>query len=128
MAAGDLAEFRARDVDWPAIPKDAFMVAVDAETGRVVGYASLTFPPGVSHHAFHDMTAVARPWRGRGVASALKRATIDWAVRHGLEYLETDNDEANAAMRAINARLGYRPQPDYLTMRGLVADILADGS
>ena len=41
MAAGDLAEFRARDVDRAAIPKDGFVVAVDAETGRVVGYASL---------------------------------------------------------------------------------------
>ena len=45
-AAGDLAEFRARDVDRPGIPPDAFMVALEAATGRVVGYASLMLVPG----------------------------------------------------------------------------------
>ena len=64
------------------------------------------------------MTAVRRAWRGRGVASALKRATIGWAIERGLTSLDTGNDEDNLAMRAVNARLGYRPLPDELTMRG----------
>jgi RimJ/RimL family protein N-acetyltransferase len=64
------------------------------------------------------MTAVARDWRGRGVAGALKRATIRWAIEHGLEALDTGNDPDNAAMRAVNARLGFRPMPDFMTMRG----------
>jgi RimJ/RimL family protein N-acetyltransferase len=67
------------------------------------------------------MTAVGRRWRGRGVATALKRATIAWAIEHGLKILETGNDEDNGAMRAVNARLGYRPIPDMLTMRGPLA-------
>jgi len=121
MAAGDLAEFRARDVERPGIPPDAFMIAVDEGTGAVVGYASLMLRPGSTTVAWHDMTAVRRAWRGRGVATALKVATIDWAVRRGLTTLETGNDEDNAGMRAINARLGYRPLPDELTMRGPLA-------
>ena len=64
------------------------------------------------------MTAVVRDWRGRGVAGALKRATIGWAIANGLEALETGNDLDNAAMRAVNARLGFRPLPDLMTMRG----------
>ena len=64
------------------------------------------------------MTAVVRDWRGLGLASALKRRTIGWAIEHGLIALETGNDEDNLAMQAVNARLGYRPGPDYLTMRG----------
>lgn len=118
MAAGDLAEFRARDVDRPGIPPDAFMIALDDATGDVVGYASLMFRPGSTTVAWHDMTAVLRAHRGRGVATALKLATIDWAIRHGLTTLETGNDDDNAGMRAINLRLGYRPLPDELTMRG----------
>ena len=59
MAAGDLAEFRARDVDRPGIPPDAFMIAIDASTDEVVGYASLMFVPGSTTVAWHDMTAVA---------------------------------------------------------------------
>ena len=118
MAPGDLAEFRARDVDRPGIAHDAFMVAIETASDEVVGYASLMFVPGSATVAWHDMTAVRRPWRGRGLATALKRATIAWAIDHGLEALETGNDEHNASMRAVNARLGYRPLPDEIFVRG----------
>ena len=118
MATGDLAEFRARDVDRPGFPPDAFVVAVERESGRVVGYAALQLKPGNPTVAYHDMTAVARDWRRRGLATALKQRTIAWAIEHGLVGLETGNDEANLGMQAVNARLGYRPRPDLLTMRG----------
>jgi mycothiol synthase len=119
IAAGGLAEFRARDVDRPSIPAGGFKIAVEAATGRVVGYASLIFVPGSTTVAWHDMTAVVREWRGRGVARALKLATIGWAIGHGLEALETGNDDDNAPMRAVNLRLGYQPLPDEVTMRGI---------
>jgi RimJ/RimL family protein N-acetyltransferase len=64
------------------------------------------------------MTAVDRAWRGRGLATTMKLATIAWAIEHGLTALETGNDEANAPMRAVNARLGYQPLPDEVVMRG----------
>ena len=64
------------------------------------------------------MTAVARDWRGRGLATALKRATIGWAIADGIELLEAGNDTDNLAMRTVNARLGYVPSPDNLTLRG----------
>jgi mycothiol synthase len=118
IAVGDLAEFRARDVDRPGILPEAFTVALDVVTGRVVGYASLILQPGSRSVAWHDMTAVVRAWRGRGVAVALKRATVAWAIANGLEALETGNDVDNAPMRAVNARLGFRPLPDQLVMRG----------
>ena len=117
-AVGDLAEFRARDVDRASIPADAFFVALDEATGRVIGYASLMMLPGSRTVAWHDMTAVVRAWRGRGVAGALKRATIGWAIANGLEALETGNDVDNLPMRAVNARLGFRPLPDLVLMRG----------
>ncbi len=122
MAVGDLAEFRARDVDRDPIPKDAFFVALDAGTGRVVGYASLMMLAGSTTRAYHDMTAVLRTYRGRGIARALKQATIAWAIEHELAVLETGNDEANAPMRAVNARLGYEPMPDEIAMRGPLFD------
>jgi mycothiol synthase len=123
VAVGDLDEFRARDVDRHSIPKDGFFVATDEETGQVVGYASLALIPGQANRkAWHDMTAVLRSWRGRGLATALKRATIGWAIHNELDLLMTGNDVDNAAMRAVNARLGYRPTPDLLTMRGPLFD------
>lgn len=125
MAPGDLAEFRARDIDRPAIPPWGFAIALDPED-RVVGYASLILVPGGGPVAWHDMTAVSRAWRGKGLAAALKATTIGAAIEHGLTALETGNDIDNAPMRAVNARLGYRPLPDLLTMRGpLVHGIMA---
>ncbi len=96
MSVGDPAEFRARDVDRPGILPEAFMLAVEGSSGRVVGYASLILQPGSRSVAWHDMTAVRRSWRGLGVAGALKRATVGWAIANGLEALETGNDVDNA--------------------------------
>ena len=118
MDVGDLAEFRARDVDRHGMPADAFAIALDAASGMVVGYASVLMVPGSTTVASHDMTGVRRAYRGRGIARALKLTTIAWAIRNGLEALESGNDEDNAAMRTLNGRLGYQPLPDALTMRG----------
>jgi mycothiol synthase len=123
MVAGDPAEFRAREVDRPGIPHHGFIVALDEGTGRVVGYASLIRIPGAARpSAWHDMTAVARDHRGRGIAGAMKRAVIRWAIADGIEILEAGNDTDNIAMRAVNARLGYRPLPDNVILRGPVFD------
>jgi GNAT superfamily N-acetyltransferase len=116
MTVGELDEFRARDVDRHGMRHDGFFVALDG--ADVVGYACVLVEAGRPTIGLHDMTAVVARWRGRGLAGALKRATIAWATRVGLEALETGNDEANAAMRAVNARLGYRPLPDMVFFRG----------
>ncbi len=123
FTSGTLEEFLARDVRRDSIPRDAFAIALDAASGEVVGWASLRLAPGSSTLAWHDMTAVRPAWRGRGIATALKRATIAWAIAHGVDTLETGNDESNAPMRAVNARLGYRPMPDLLVMRGPLAPL-----
>lgn len=118
MAAGDLEEFRKRDVDRPGIPHAGFFVALDSATHEVVGYAALLYLPGRTDVAWHDMTAVKPSHRGRGIAVALKRATVRWAIEQGMTALETGNDEENAPMRAVNARLGYAPLPDLLALTG----------
>jgi mycothiol synthase len=122
MQAGSFDEFRKRDVERPGMPSEAFYVALDTATGEVVGYASLMRIPGRPDAAWHDMTAVAPAHRGRGIATALKRATIAWAMDAGMRVLETGNDVENAPMRAVNAALGYRPIPDEIGLRGPLAD------
>jgi mycothiol synthase len=121
VAALSLDAFRARDIDRPDVPPGAFAIAFDEATGEVAGYANLRFAPGSSTVAWHDMTAVRPAYRGRGLALALKEATIAWAIAHGLDSLETGNDELNAPMRAVNARLGYRPIPDSIGLQGPLA-------
>jgi mycothiol synthase len=79
------------------------------EDGRVVGAAALM--ERVDGLAEHGLTAVRRSHRGRGIATALKRALIHWAAQNGYRELTTWTQDGNAAMQAVNLKLGYRPRP-----------------
>jgi GNAT superfamily N-acetyltransferase len=59
-----------------------------------------------SHNMF---TGTLRAYRGRGLAHPVKLGSIQWARHHGITSMATHNDESNAAMLAVNRRLGYRP-------------------
>ena len=89
--------------------------------GEVVGYAKLSISSARPGVIMHDMTGVRRSWRGRGIASALKRAEIAWAVESGATQLETSNEERNAPIQSLNAKHGYRRQPGQITVRGPIA-------
>ena len=93
---------------------DAVFVALAG--GEVAGYAKLSMSVRQGY-VMHDMTGVKRAFRGRGIASALKRAEIAWAKREGYRTLETFNDEENAPIRALNEKHGYRPARGSVTLR-----------
>ena len=90
---------------------------VALDDGRVVGYARL-YETGLPDRLSHGLTAVRRSHRRRGLATALKRAQIAWAAEHGYRELVSDMVEGNAAMRAVNERLGYKPLPPVLIVSG----------
>jgi mycothiol synthase len=110
-----IESWRAREIGRPSRSPDLSFVAIAA--AEVVGYAVLDLFDDEGHHGF---TAVKRAWRRRGVATALKRAQIDAASRMGLDRLITGSEERNLPMRSLNAKLGYRPDPEWSTivMRG----------
>jgi GNAT superfamily N-acetyltransferase len=58
--------------------------------------------------AENDMTGTLAEFRGRGLARLAKLSALAWAAEQGIEDVSTGNDEANAAMLAVNRRLGYR--------------------
>jgi RimJ/RimL family protein N-acetyltransferase len=62
------------------------------------------------------MTGVAREFRGRGLATAIKVEALSRAKAKGLRALLTTNDEPNKAMRVVNARLGYQALPAYVQL------------
>jgi len=82
----------------------AFVATVD---GAPAGLAIVGFYPE-TNSLNHTFTGVLAEFRGRGVASALKRATIRFARTIGADFLRAGNDTANAPMLAINERYGYR--------------------
>jgi mycothiol synthase len=86
---------------------EATFVALAGE--EVVGYAKFSLTGAQPTIAHHDLSAVKRAWRGRGVARALKAAQINWALANGYEELHTRNEERNEPIRHLNAHFGYRP-------------------
>jgi GNAT superfamily N-acetyltransferase len=111
-------EWRATEVDRPSRRKDLSFVALAED--EVIGYASLHVfgDPATAHNS---LTAVARGWRRRGVALALKRAQIVAARRAGIVRLMTESEERNSAMRLLNEKLGYRPVPGAVVLQGPLA-------
>ena len=91
------------------------LIAVDGDD-RVVGLALLIRTADRSI-AGHRMTATAREWRGRGLASALKVAAIRWAAANGVTKLQASNDSGNAPMQAVNVRFGYETEYRLVLMR-----------
>ena len=66
----------------------------------------------------HEMLAVRRRWRGKGVAERSKAAQIAWAIDHGLSEIRTNNEGRNTPVRAVNAHFPYAPLPEKLLYRG----------
>jgi mycothiol synthase len=100
------------------LPEATFVALAGDE---VAGYAKFSLTAARPNVASHDMTGVRRAWRGRGIAGALKRAQIAWAKEAGYERLETQNELRNEPIRRLNERLGYRPAPGRVVMRGPIA-------
>ena len=73
--------------------------------GRPVAMAMLSHAGAVG---LNDFTCTHPDWRGRGLATLVKAAVIQWASERGLERITTSNDAENTAMLRVNEKLGYR--------------------
>ena len=106
-------------LEGPGAVPDALIVALEGE--EVVGYTGLRRRGAISPIAENMLTAVRRPWRRRGIAVALKREQVARARAAGIGQIYTTNDETNAAMRGVNALLGYKPAPTQIVVSGPLA-------
>ncbi len=100
-------DWLAHDMQGTGDRPEATFVALAGD--EVVGYAKFSLTAAQPTNAHHDLSAVKRSWRGRGVARALKAAQINWAIANGYKELHTRNEERNEPIRRLNARFGYRP-------------------
>ncbi len=73
--------------------------------GMCEGWWDARLPDRVSQY----LTAVARPWRGRGLAKALKARMLRLVRERqpGVAMMSTYNAISNAPMLSINTRLGF---------------------
>jgi mycothiol synthase len=121
-AIADMAAYRPLVVsrgewesEWSSSP-DATLLALEGD--RVVGCAGLDLDTDRADRAEQAFTAVARSWRRRGLATALKRLTLAYAAENGIREVYTWTQRDNADMRALNARLGYVTRAESITVRG----------
>lgn len=85
-------------------PEGSFVALAD---GRPVSYSLLTADErGVGENEY---TATLEQFRGRGLATLCKRASIGWAREHGIHTIVAGNADTNEPMLAVNRKLGFRP-------------------
>lgn len=100
--------------DEATVPGGSIVALAD---GGVVGYAGLIAWNDDDTRAENGLTVVDREWRGKGLATALKRRQLRWASENGIREIVTWTQEGNAAMQHINKRLGYVPRSIARTVR-----------
>jgi GNAT superfamily N-acetyltransferase len=110
----DYDDWRSREIDDALFVPEASVVVYADDKPAAYGIVVIEREGLGAHYA----TGVARAFRGRGFAQALKRAQIVRAREAGLRELVAWNDESNAAMRHVNAKLGYRVTREVVTYRG----------
>lgn len=81
---------------------------------RYVGLAVVSVEDDLS--AFSDIAGVDPAYRRRGIATALRVLTLRHARGAGATRIETENDDRNHAMLALNRKLGYRPVGGYVVL------------
>jgi RimJ/RimL family protein N-acetyltransferase/N-acetylglutamate synthase-like GNAT family acetyltransferase len=100
-----LREWNEPDVDLES------STAVLDESGSVVAF---TFLNVAGERAQHGFTGTVQEHRGRGLATAAKRCALRTAAERGVTRVTTSNAEENAAMRAINRKLGFEPIGEHV--------------
>jgi N6-L-threonylcarbamoyladenine synthase len=92
-----------------------YVVAVDAEDDRILGYAGLSCPRGV-HAADVQTIAVADGSRGRGIGRALLTRLVAEAHARGAREVLLEVRADNPVAQALYASLGFEPiavRPHY---------------
>jgi GNAT superfamily N-acetyltransferase len=90
---------------WQPTDRDAGTAVLAGD--RVVAICFARFDRA-ARSGVHGLVAVLPEYRNRGLAALAKTRTLRVAAELGIERMTTSNAETNAAMLAVNRRLGYR--------------------
>ncbi len=114
-------------IEWADSPFDEWMDVIVFGPGRSAEWAWVALdgetPVGMARLRLYDRdaasnayTGVSKPYRGRGIARALKYRTVQWCRDQGIPFIYTGNDVENHRMLSINVALGYKPLPKAIEM------------
>ncbi len=108
--------FAARVADPLQFNPEAVFVARQIATGELAALCQLLTWEAKPDYAFAGLTGSTRAHRRRGLARALKQATLRYALEHGIERIVALNEVDNP-MLLLNHELGFQTQHIQLTMR-----------
>jgi len=108
----EFTTWRHHTVDAPWFIPDAYFLAVVG--GQYAGVSTL-WKPQTGDWLQQGLTGVRRAFRGRGIATALKVRTVEYARARQYRQIKTENEIHNATMIAINDRFGFQRQPVWIT-------------
>ncbi len=96
----------------PGFLPEAYFLAVRDDT--YVGLSNLESTRGEPGVLMQVFTGTRPEWRGRGIATELKRRGIEYARTHGYREIRTHNDTTNAPIWAINRHLGFAKHLEFV--------------
>jgi len=97
---------------------DASFIAKRGE--EYIGFTDLAHFEPIPLGIMHGFTGVARVWRRRGVATALKLKAIEYARNHGYRTIRAFNLPSQREIMALNEKLGYRRAFRFVTVEKFV--------
>lgn len=106
-----------RIVDSPNLLPDANFFALNGE--QWVGVSNLWKDVANPENLNVGVTGVLPSHRRKGIATALKLKTFQYAIEHGAVTLKTGNEENNP-MYDLNLALGFKSKPAWLSLRKTV--------
>lgn len=109
---GDVVSASMSYPDWLAAHWRNPVLAHELTSVLVVDQEIVSFSLALTdgdHRYLSGMTGTRRGFRGRGLASVVKRDSLIRARAAGYTDAFTVNDTENAPMLAVNVRFGYRP-------------------
>ena len=112
LAKPTIAEFEEMVLGDPALVEEAFFIAL-GDDGALVGMSNLWRNDQEGRRLDAGLTGVIRSHRRRGIATALKLRTIEFAQVNGAETIETSNEE-DSPMLALNFKLGFESNPAWV--------------
>jgi GNAT superfamily N-acetyltransferase len=104
----------------PNLMPDAYFIAVDGE--RYIAMSNLWLSQAQDDEVYVGLTGTRRDYRRRGIATALKLKTIEYAAGNGIKVLKTWNETGNEGMLAINTMLGFVRQPAWIDYERVIED------
>jgi GNAT superfamily N-acetyltransferase len=102
----------------PEYNPESWFIAVDPE-GNYAGISMLFADQFFPEKMHTGWTGVDRPYRRKGVATAMKIKAFEYARAHGIKRIQTDNHETNH-MYQINLQFGFSPLPAYLDYKKVI--------